>query len=97
MPEELSDLNNDDSPIINPTNNNIFLSTQINSQKPQIEEENNMFEETTEQYTVEQASEKIKELIENLRIHGINIKTDEMNFEKSYQIIIKIDKTEVKE
>ena len=43
--------------------------------------------------TVEEASDKIRDLVNELKINGINIKTDEMNFEKSYQIIIKIDKT----
>ena len=46
-----------------------------------------------EEYTIESATEKIKKLIEDLKEHGIKINTDEMNFEKSYQIIIKIDKT----
>ena len=36
--------------------------------------------------------DKIKELIEDLRIHGVSITEDEMNFPQSYQIIIKIDK-----
>ena len=34
----------------------------------------------------------IKELVEDLKAHGIELKTDEMNFEKSYQIIIKLAK-----
>ena len=46
-----------------------------------------------EEYTIESATEKIKKLIEDLKEHGIKINTDEMNFEKSYQIIIKIEKT----
>ena len=93
MPEELSNINNSDAPILNSVDyNNMFLNKteEKTSSIPTIEEEN-------KKYTTEEASEKIKELVENLKEHGVNIKTDEMNFEKSYQIIIKIDKTENKE
>ena len=45
-----------------------------------------------ENYTIEQATEKIRELANDLKEHGVNINTDEMNFEKSYQIIIKLYK-----
>ena len=45
-------------------------------------------------YTVEQATAKIKDLITDLTNHGIKVNTDEMNFEKSYQIIIKINKSD---
>ena len=34
----------------------------------------------------------LNDLVEDLKQHGVNIHTDEMNFPKSYQIIIKIDK-----
>ncbi len=47
-------------------------------------------------YTVEDASKKIKDLVEDLKAHGIKVTADEMDFEKSYQMIIKIDKTEDK-
>lgn len=47
-----------------------------------------------ENYTLEEATTKIKDLVEDLKNHGIKIKLDEMNFEKSYQAIVKIDKTE---
>lgn len=43
-------------------------------------------------YTIEEATEKIRELVSDLKEHGVNINTDEMNFEKSYQIIIKLYK-----
>ena len=45
-----------------------------------------------EKYSIDTAVEKIKELVEDLKAHGIELKTDEMNFEKSYQIIIKLAK-----
>ena len=47
---------------------------------------------TNETYTIEMATSKIKELIEELKGHGISVTADEMNFPKSYQVIIKIDK-----
>ncbi len=45
-----------------------------------------------ENYTIEEATEKIRNLVEDLKTHGINISTNEMNFEKSFQIIIKLYK-----
>ena len=45
-------------------------------------------------YTLEEAQTKIKDLVKDLEEHGIKIKSDEMDFEKSYQVILKIDKTE---
>ena len=45
-----------------------------------------------EKYTIETAVSKIKDLVDDLKNHGIEVKTDEMNFEKSYQIIVKIVK-----
>ena len=103
MPEELRSINND--AVINPMDNNMFISSTDSTSSdndttlPTIQEETKEEEkeETTDTYTVEQASAKIKELVTDLKEHGINIKTDEMNFEKSYQIIIKIDKTDNKE
>ena len=71
------------SSIINPANaedNNIFLTSTLNNSLPK-------------KYTIEDATKKIRDLIEELKQNGININTDEMNFDKSYQIIIKIDKT----
>jgi len=61
--------------------------------------DNDKFSEEVKEEVVtpKDASIKIKELVEELRNKGININTDEMNFEKSYQIIIKIDKEEGKE
>ena len=43
-------------------------------------------------YTVEEATNKIRQLVEDLKNNGINIKADEMNFGKTYQVILKIDK-----
>ena len=35
-----------------------------------------------------------KNVLIEIEEHGIKIKSDEMDFEKSYQVILKIDKTE---
>ena len=43
-------------------------------------------------YNIEEAMNKIRTTITDLKEHGIAVKTDEMNFDDSYQIIIKIDK-----
>ena len=42
--------------------------------------------------TLDRAKEKLKEVVKELQESNINIKTDEMDFEKSYQMIIKIEK-----
>ena len=43
-------------------------------------------------YTIDEATDKIRKLVEDLKSHGIKINSDEMNFGKTYQIILKIDK-----
>ena len=55
---------------------------------------------TDENYTIEEATEKIRNLVEDLKAHGINISTNEMNFEKLFQNIVvllkeKINKVEL--
>ena len=59
--------------------------------------DSNLLSSTTDnqKYTLEEATNKIRDLVNNLKEHGINVTTDEMDFEKSYQIIIKIDKTQI--
>ena len=54
--------------------------------------DNNLENNSGVVYTVEQATEKIRNLVDDLKSHGININADEMNFPKSYQVIIKIEK-----
>lgn len=44
------------------------------------------------QYSIEEARQKVKDLVFDLETHGIKIHVDEMNFEKSFQVIIKIAK-----
>ena len=43
-------------------------------------------------YSIDGAMKKIRDIVEDFKNHGISIESDEMNFENSYQIIIKIDK-----
>ena len=46
----------------------------------------------TQKYSLENAKEQVRDLVEVLKNNGIKVNIDEMDFEKSYQIIIKIDK-----
>ena len=94
MPE-LSSMNKESS-IINSMDNNMFLSRKEESapsSPPKIERDvEEDIEKEDAMYTVEDATHKIRALVDDLRQHGIDIKTNEMNFEKSYQMIIKIEK-----
>ena len=49
-------------------------------------------EEMPENYSMEEAVRKVRDLIEELKLHGVKIAADEMDFPQSYQVIIKIDK-----
>ena len=51
-------------------------------------------EEDDEEITVDKAKEKIKDLIGDLRVKGLTIGMDEMDFPSTYQIILKIDKNQ---
>ena len=59
-----------------------------------IIEQNLQKEEENKVYTIESSIEKIKKLVEELQNNNIKATIDEMNFKKSYQIIIKLDKEE---
>ncbi len=48
--------------------------------------------ENKEQISIDTAVDKIRDLVKELKTNGIKVETNEMNFEKSYQIIIKLDK-----
>lgn len=43
-------------------------------------------------YSIDDAMKKIKDLVADLKEHGISVHADEMNFESSFQVIIKLDK-----
>ena len=50
--------------------------------------------EEDEEITVDKAKEKIKNLIGDLRVKGLTIGMDEMDFPSTYQVILKIDKNQ---
>lgn len=58
------------------------------------EEDSKVEPQTTidDKYSIEVATDKIRALVEDLKNHGIKINSDEMNFGKTYQVILKIDK-----
>ena len=70
-----------------PTNISQSLINPIDSVEDKTEEISN-----NQNYTVEEATEKIRNLVDDLRSHGVSINADEMNFPKSYQVIIKIER-----
>ncbi|MBQ9019533.1 MAG: ParB/RepB/Spo0J family partition protein [Bacilli bacterium] len=47
---------------------------------------------SNEKITIDDAINRIKDLIDDLKEKGINMEINDMNFEKSYQMIIKINK-----
>ena len=47
---------------------------------------------STKLYTIEDAVNEIKSIVAKIKNKGINITTDDMDFENNYQIVIKIDK-----
>ena len=65
-----------------------------NNPLPTVDLSNLNSENQNNKDNLETAINKIKNLIKELENNGIKIKSDEMDFEKSYQVIIKIDKTE---
>ncbi len=48
--------------------------------------------QNSQNYTLEQVMNKIRETVKDIESHGNKITFDEMNFETAYQVIIKIDK-----
>ena len=48
--------------------------------------------DSNQSYSIDEATNKVRELITDLKNHGIKVEVDEMNFEKKYQMIIKIEK-----
>ena len=77
------------STVINPMDNNLLIPSEP------AQKNNNFNLGESNKYTIEEATSKIRELIRDLESHGVKVNTDEMNFEKSYQIIIKLDKTQM--
>lgn len=48
--------------------------------------------QNSQNYTLEQVMNKIRETVKDIESHGNKITFDEMNFDTAYQVIIKIDK-----
>ena len=104
-PKQQSNIKNDfgtispnQSIINNPMNQN-YDSMEEDDFKPSDEDsfnddflESPMNNKSDEKYSIEYATNKIRDLVNDLKSHGIELTADEMNFEKSYQVIIKIVK-----
>ena len=54
--------------------------------------DNDIFSSENTNFTSKDAIDKLKELVEELKKKGIKIDSNEINFDKSYQMIIKIEK-----
>lgn len=78
-------------PSINPMDNNLLSMHTITNDNSELD----LNSSQTSTYTIEEAVGKIKELVKELEKNGVNATIDEMNFDKSYQMIIKIDKTQI--
>lgn len=81
----LTDFNKDSSPAIIQSSkaaSNLF----DNTIKPPLPKK-------TDKFTIQQSIDMIRNLVNELNNHGVTADIDEMNFSKSYQIIIKLDKT----
>ena len=70
---------------LNNTNVNTNLFGEVTKPEPNTKKK--------EKFTVQKSIDMIRNLVEELNRHGVNADIDEMNFSKSYQIIIKLDKT----
>lgn len=70
---------------LNNTNVNANLFGEIKKIEPNTKK--------NEKFTVQKSIDMIRNLVEELNHHGVNADIDEMNFSKSYQIIIKLDKS----
>ena len=69
------------------------IDLEINEEKENIQEdeEENISDEE-EKNTLEDAIDKVRLLVKELKEKGLNVNIDEMNFDKTYQFIIKIQK-----
>ena len=65
----------------------------INSVSEQEDTKQTSTFKKNEQFNIQKSIDMIRNLVEELRKHGVAADIDEMNFSKSYQIIIKLDKT----
>ena len=86
------DLVNVDLPAEIQTEETKNVSTkELNKEKPKTEKDSETII-STERYTIQEAVEKARTLVEEMNNNGLKTDMEEMNFNKSYQIIIKIEK-----
>lgn len=88
------DLSNIELPssVLNPEDNDLLKGARPTSIP---NEDNNLVpasEYSNEKYTLDDSKNKIKDLVADLEKHGAKVKTTELNFDTTYQIIIKLDK-----
>ena len=76
---------NDDKNTLNNKNINTILFGDVHKKEYNIKK--------NDHFTVQQSINMIRNLVEELNQHGVKADIDEMNFSKSYQMIIKLDKT----
>ena len=66
-------------------NKTLFLDSKIESSQ-------NL---NTDTYSIQDCLEKVRSLVKELNAHNVKVDIEEMNLNKSYQIIIKLDKTDI--
>ena len=69
-----------------------FIPSVPNPPAPKIEMPIPEISISTKGYSIDDAMTKIRELVSDLKANGIAIHSDEMNFDKTFQVIIKLDK-----
>lgn len=77
------------------------ISSGVLSSKKSAKEISPLFNELKEKeekieiepYNIQDSIEKIRNLVKDLQAHDVKVDIDEMNFDKSYQIIVKLEKT----
>ncbi|MBR2828315.1 MAG: ParB/RepB/Spo0J family partition protein [Bacilli bacterium] len=92
QPDDNEENNNKDSIDdidLNDDKLNITFADEEKTKEEKEEEEN---QEENEKFTLEEATDKIRSLVGEIQSKGLNINIDEMNFDKTYQFIIKIQK-----
>ena len=85
---ETQDSEEDDKP------DDYFKTPDLDAVKLPNEIETSEDSDEDEEITVDKAKEKIKNLIGDLRVKGLTIGMDEMDFPSTYQVILKIDKNQ---
>ncbi len=101
LPPEVHTKNVENIPLNTSENQNEFPGLSSNLRKP-TDINKTLFLDAKEEkaeninpenYSVQESVEMIRNLVSELRKHNVKADIDEMNFTKSYQVIIKLDKT----